>query len=768
MNPLPETLSEACFPLKTEETVLGVLDIQSDILDDFNETDILVLSALADNISLAMQTARLYTDIESRAAQLSSVAEVSRVLNSILELDELLDEVIKLIQRRFNYAHVHIFSVHSGRRIVLFQAGGGERSQAMRAAEMSYSLDAPQGIISWVARNGKAFLANDVTVEPLYMPSPLPPDNTRAELVVPLLFGSEVLAVLDIQSEIPNCFTNSDLVLFETLAATVAVSYRNASLYRTEKWRRQVAESFRDVAYQITNNVELAELLDHILERLENNLPCDISMIWLVNDHEVEKDSSRPHLHLAAIRGADPQRMDQVIAQNNQILTELERHLESAQPYIRSPDDPIEQIGAALGFENDFSMLVAPMRAGSQDLGLIALANHTPGRYGSEASSMTSTFASYAAVAILNTRLFNEAQDQAWVSTMLMQVAEATQSVLSVNDLLATMLRLTRLLVGVRKCAFFLRMENQPFYELKAWYGFEPQHEGVNFYPVSLPALVRMSEERALVYLSDPAIDLGMPEASIPDSPSTIVLLPLMVRGEITGAFLVAVQQIDESNNHQTQIDEKSYSILQGISHQTSVTVENLRLLEARQEEAYVTAALLQVAQAVVSTSELPEVLENIVHLLPILVGIDICMVYRWVEELQVFRPSNAHGQNRRQERFLLDNPYLPGEHRLLDAVLAKGTAHICTVAQAEVPVEDWPALTCIPLEDYQQDTHQVQGDWLLGFPLSAQNQVSGVLVVRESNATPAFRERRLEILSELPNKPAWPSKTICSNARWC
>jgi sigma-B regulation protein RsbU (phosphoserine phosphatase) len=83
-----------------------------------------------------------------------------------------------------------------------------------------------------------------------------------------------------------------------------------------------------------------------------------------------------------------------------------------------------------------------------------------------------------------------------------------------------------------------------------------------------------------------------------------------------------------------------------------------------------------------------------------------------------------------------------------LDAVLAKGTAHICTVAQAEVPVEDWPALTCIPLEDYQQDTHQVQGDWLLGFPLSAQNQVSGILVVRESNATPAFRERRLEILS--------------------
>ncbi len=121
----------------------------------------------------------------------------------------------------------------------------------------------------------------------------LPPDNTRAELAVPLMFGDEVLAVLDIQCDEPNCFTQSDRILFETLASTVAVSYRNASLYRTEKWRRQVAESFRDVAYQISNSVELAELLDHILERLENNLPCDISTIWLVNDQDANEFDQR-------------------------------------------------------------------------------------------------------------------------------------------------------------------------------------------------------------------------------------------------------------------------------------------------------------------------------------------------------------------------------------------------------------------------------------------------------------------------------------------
>jgi sigma-B regulation protein RsbU (phosphoserine phosphatase) len=737
---LPETLSEACFPLKMENQVLGILDVQSDQLDAFHDSDGLVLSALADNIALAVHTARLYSDLETRANQITSVSEVSHALNSILEIDQLLNEVVQLIHRRFGYPHVHIYSVHGGRRLIIYQAGSGERSAGMRDQELCYSIDAPQGILPSVARNGCSFLANDVSQEPLYLASPLPPANTRAELAVPLLYGQEVIGILDIQSSDVNIFTPSDVTLFEALASTIAISYRNATLYRSEKWRRQVAESFRDIAYQISSNIDPEALLDNILERLENNLPCDASAIWLVDEHDNQ-------LHLAATRGVDPQLLNRTLIDNADVFMALDLLVAVNQPYIRTSEDPLGPIGYALGYATDYSAISVPLRAGNRILGLLVLAHHTGGRYGSEASSMTSTFAGYAAVAIQNAHLFTEAQEQAWVATMLVQVAEATQSVLSVDDLLATMLRLTRLLVGVRKCAFFLRLENQPFYELKAWYGFEPSGSGSNLYPVTLSGLVRLDEVRALIYLNDPAMELGLPEVSLQGGPATEVMLPLQVRGEITGAFLVALE-VPRNPADAPSLDPKSVSILQGIAHQTSVTVENLRLLEARQEEAYVTAALLQVAQAVVSANELPEVLENIVHLLPILVGIDVCLIYRWEDDLQVFRPVNAHGENRRQERFLLDNPYLPGEHHLLDAVIESRMAHICPVTQSGLPAEDWPQIACQPLEQYQQDEHQVQGDWLLGFPLTAQGRALGVMMVRERNATPAFRERRLEILS--------------------
>jgi serine phosphatase RsbU (regulator of sigma subunit) len=227
----------------------------------------------------------------------------------------------------------------------------------------------------------------------------------------------------------------------------------------------------------------------------------------------------------------------------------------------------------------------------------------------------------------------------------------------------------------------------------------------------------------------------------------TLVALPLLERSDLIGAFVVSLQ-IAGSPAGEHAFDPKTLAVLQGIAHQTSQSVQNLRLAEARQEEAYVTAALLQVANAVVSAGELPDILENIVNLLPILVGIDACIIYRWDESSRLFRPTNAYTGNRRVEESLLAMPYPSGEHELLDCVAQQGSVQISQIPTAGTPVEDWPELGCRPLEDYLNSSPPPPGDWVLGFPLNAQGHVLGVLMVRERNASPAFWERRMEIIN--------------------
>ncbi len=744
MDVLPETRSEAALPLKVENRILGVLDVQSDQISAFHETDMLVLHALADNIALAIESTHLYNSLERRAEQVSTVFEVSHALASILNLDELLDEVVRLIQQRFGYSFVHLYTVHPGRRLVIYQAGTGARSAAMKQQSRNYPLNAPRGLIPWVARNGQTFLVNDVSLEPLYLPSDVPPHDTRAELSIPLIAGDEVLGVLDIQSQETNAFDENDRSLFEALAAPIAVAMRNANLYRSEQWRRKVAESFRDVAHLISANIPLNQLLDITLEKLENNLPCDASAIWLFEEeHSPHKPGQGHHLRLAATRNIDTERIFEVL-QEKSVLNFLERALEVDQPLIRRPEDPRGPLGAALGFDSSYSSIAAPMRTGQRALGVLTLVHQQEGRYGSEAQAITATFASYAAVAIQNARLFSEAQEQALISTMLLQVAEASQSIMNIEDLLTTMVRLARLLMGVKKCAFLLWEDSRQLFELKAWYGFEPGPDGSRTYSLHLPALAHLTSSRTLQYLDDPVVELSMPEMQIKQG--TVLMLPLLVRGEVIGAFVVGLQMASVEAV-EPGFDPKALSILQGIAHQTSMTIDNLQLLEARQEEAYVTAALLQVAQAVVSSNDLNDTLDTIVHLLPILVGIETCIIYLWDAVNQLFRPTQVYAPSRREEDAIRTHAFAPGEYPLLDSIRLTDKTHLCPIPEPDLPFEAWPTLGCDVYEQDGQAPSSTHTDWVLGYPLTLQGQVMGILMVREMTASPAFWERRLEII---------------------
>ena len=118
---------------------------------------------------------------------------------------------------------------------------------------------------------------------------------------MPLVFGERVLGVLDIQSERRNAFTEDDQLMFEAVAGTIAASIRNADLYRSEQWRRQVADSLREVAGLLSRHVGVEEALQALLQELERNLPVDVSVIWLM-DHR--------GLYVAAVHGADAESIE--------------------------------------------------------------------------------------------------------------------------------------------------------------------------------------------------------------------------------------------------------------------------------------------------------------------------------------------------------------------------------------------------------------------------------------------------------------------------
>lgn len=778
VDSLPETRSEAVFPLKVEERVLGVIDVQSDQLDSFDDLDVTVLRALAGNIAIAIEGAQLYSALNQRARQLTTLYEVSQAITSILDEDELLDTVVHLIRERFGYPFVHLFTVHPGYRKVIYVAGSGARSQALRALHLQYDLDDPLGIIPWVARRGETVLANDVDEDPRYRPSPLPPKETRSELAVPLVFGEHVLGVLDIQSDQLNAFSDEDRFLFEALADHIAIALRNAALYRSEIWRRQVTDSLREVAGLLSADVDLDKVLHAILEELSRTLPLDIAAIWLLKG-ETREDEESPVLRLAAFAGQAVNELDLDTGISPEEALECNpptRHtidmrstvawlygaLRAEGVVIRDPSSAYEPLGAALDYPPEYSAIATPLRVGERLLGVLTLAHHAQGRYGDESRLMTSAFASYASIAIENTRLYEAAHDQAWVSTVLLQVANAVNSIDNLSDLLDTIIHLTPTLVGVQACLIYLFDEEGYFVPFTSW-GLDGQRQAEferwRFLPSDAPALQRLLDEKFPVIVNGLEEDAQLASILYPteemQETRLQVLVPMLSRSELIGAFLVDYGNLAQLSGEALEdVFEERLAIIQGIAQQTSVAVENIRLTQTQKEEAYITVALLQIAQAIVNSKDLEEVFASTIRTIPILVGVPRAAVFLWDAERKWFVLSQsydlpgAQGMRFEAEQFPLLRQVFEGDQ--YSALPASSRW------MAEEVLDGWSKTHPPPSEELEL-LIQKADCLVLAFPISIKGEVFGVLVLEEPVQPPSvergltrsnrhLRPRRIEI----------------------
>lgn len=606
IDSLPETQSEVVIPLKIGDRVLGVLDVQSNQPHAFHPNDLLILNALADNVAQAVEGARLYNGMRRRASQLTLVSEVSKSVSSTLNLPTIMQNAAYLINEKFGYPYVSLFTVHPNRRIIAYEAGSGRRSKKL--AGYTISLDNPNGIMVWTARLGRTLLVNDVSLDDRYVPSPMPPKNTRSELCVPLIFEEKVVGLLDIQSDKVNAFNEEDQRMFEAVADAMAAAIRNADLYRSEQWRRQVADSMREVAGLVSDNVGVDEVLETILSELDRNLPIDISVIWLLQDDE---------LYISAAHGVDVALLEKTCVNNPETVYAMAEALNADAPLIRHPDEPLWPSGKTAGYERNYSSLAVPLRVGDRPLGILTLAHHMPGRYGHEAQAITATFASYASVAIENARLYDAAQEQAYASAALLQVAQAVVSLSDLDEILGSITRIMPILVGVQRVALYRWDAERETFTASHEYGFSEDEEtemtGRKFELGDFPLLdSACGQNRTVTVLlpleADPVSWLEIQpaaggEADISAAGRLLMAVPISIKNDLFGVMLV------EEAARGRRFRARRIEIINGIAQQAALAIQNdLLQQEMVVRERLETEALLarQIQQTFIPQS-LPE-----------------------------------------------------------------------------------------------------------------------------------------------------------------
>lgn len=180
------------------------------------------------------QTIRFANQLTRFTNQLSTAADVSKQLSSILEIDLLLQEIVTLVQNRFHLYHVHVYLLDEENERLYMHVGSGEVGKKLHESRHTISLHAKHSLVAKAARSRETILVDDVSEEPSFLPNPLLPD-TQSEIAIPLVLGEKVLGVLDVQDDESHRFDEVDVDTFNTFSGHIASAIQNAYLFAEQK-----------------------------------------------------------------------------------------------------------------------------------------------------------------------------------------------------------------------------------------------------------------------------------------------------------------------------------------------------------------------------------------------------------------------------------------------------------------------------------------------------------------------------------------------------
>ncbi|MCD4684612.1 MAG: PAS domain S-box protein, partial [Anaerolineae bacterium] len=186
----------------------------------------------------------LLQQTRSRAAELATVAEVSQQAARILNVNELLWAVCKLVQENFGLYHVQVYLLEGDR--LQLTAGVGDAGRQMIELGHYIPLAHTNSVVAEAARTRQAVVANDVAQTDAFLPNVLLPE-TRAEIALPMLVGDQVIGVLDVQDTVMNRFTPQDIQIQATLAAQTGIAIYNARLFTENARRLAIIEHSQDM-----------------------------------------------------------------------------------------------------------------------------------------------------------------------------------------------------------------------------------------------------------------------------------------------------------------------------------------------------------------------------------------------------------------------------------------------------------------------------------------------------------------------------------------
>lgn len=333
---------------------------------------------------------------DDRNAEGEALRRIGEAMGSLFDLEEMLQAVAGVAVQVTGTDSSQVYLFNDAHDTLILRAvtdGSGEVIGKLR-------LKVGEGLTGWVAQHKEAvMLDKDAQRDARFKFVPeLQEDKYQSILSVPLIYRGEVLGVINVRTEKPHGYTQTQVRLLQSIASQISGAVENSRQYRKLEKRTSQLSALSEVSKTITSDLYLEEILQLIVAATADSMSFKVCSLMLLDEDKQElvvkatQSRDREYSKKTSLKLGGGVASRALEEGRTITVYDLKTSDEYATP------DLARREGLA-------SLASVPLRVKNKKVGVLNCYTEKPHRFSEEEISVLTALGSHAAIAIEHAKL---------------------------------------------------------------------------------------------------------------------------------------------------------------------------------------------------------------------------------------------------------------------------------------------------------------------------------------------------------------------------